>query len=59
MLTSSGEVHGVLSIIVDLNRLGQSLGVTAVALARHVAAFSTATQKRPDVSRKHDNPPIL
>lgn len=44
MLTSSGEVHGVLGVIVDLNRLGQSLGVTAVALARHVAAFSTARQ---------------
>lgn len=44
VLTSSGEVHGVLSVIVDLNGLGESLGVTAIALARHVAAFSTARQ---------------
>lgn len=44
MLTSSGEVHGVLGVIVDLNGLGQRLGVPAVTLARHVAAFSTAKQ---------------
>lgn len=41
MLASSGEVHGVLGIIVDLNCLGQRLGVPAITLARHVAAFST------------------
>lgn len=45
MLASSGEVHGVLGIIVDLNCLGQRLGVPAVTLARHVAAFSTVGQR--------------
>lgn len=42
VLFSSGEVHGVLGIIVDLNCLGQRLGVPPVTLARHVASFSTA-----------------
>lgn len=46
MLASSGEVHGVLGIIVDLNCLGQRLGVPAVTLARHVAPFSTARQRK-------------
>lgn len=46
VLASSGEVHGVLGIIVDLNRLGQCLGVPAVTLARHVAAFSAARQRK-------------
>lgn len=44
VLPSSGEVHGVLGVIVDLNRLGQRLRVPAITLARHVAAFSTARQ---------------
>lgn len=46
MLASSGEVHGVLGIIVDLNCLGQCLGVPAVTLARHVAAFSAVRQRK-------------
>lgn len=45
MLASSGEVHGVLGIIVDLNCLGQRLGVPTVTLARHMAAFSTERQR--------------
>lgn len=39
--SGSGEVHGVLSVVVDLNRFGQGLRVSAVALARHVAALRT------------------
>ncbi len=46
VLASSGEVHGVLGIIVDLNCLGQRLGVPAVTLTRHMAAFSTARQRK-------------
>lgn len=44
--SGSGEVHGVLSVVVDLNRFGQGLRVSAVALARHVAALRTATHRR-------------
>lgn len=44
-LAGSGEVHGVLGVIVDLNRLGQSLRVPAVALTRHVAALGAAGQR--------------
>ena len=45
MLASSGEVHGVLGIIMDLNCLGQRLGVPAVTLARYMAAFSTVRHR--------------
>lgn len=45
-LASSGEVHGVLGIIVDLDCLGQCLGVPAITLSRHVAAFRTGKQRR-------------
>lgn len=46
VLASSGEVHGVLGIIVDLNCLGQCLGVPAITLTRHVTAFSAARQRK-------------
>lgn len=54
MLASSGEVHGVLGIIVDLNCLGQRLGVPAITLARHVAAFSTARQRKTGFTVRND-----
>lgn len=41
---SSGKVHGVLGIIVDLNCLCQCLGVSAITLAWDVAAFGAARQ---------------
>lgn len=46
VLASSGEVHGVLGIIVDLNCLGQCLGVPAITLTGHVTAFSAARQRK-------------
>lgn len=42
---SSGEVHGVLRVVVDLNRLRQSLRVAAVALTRHVAALGAGRKE--------------
>lgn len=53
-LAGSGEVHGVLGVIVDLNRLGQSLRVPAVALTRHVAALGAAGQRGTEF-RKHSS----
>lgn len=50
MLASSGEVHGVLGVIVDLDRLGQRLRVPAVTLARHVAPFSAVRQREAEVT---------
>lgn len=47
---SSGEVHGVLCVVVDLNRLCQSLRVAAVALTRHVAPLG-AGRKEADTQR--------
>lgn len=37
---SSGKVHGSQGVVVNLNSLGQRLGVPAVALAGHMAAFA-------------------
>lgn len=37
--TLSSKIHGMLSIVVDLHRLRQSLRIAPVALSRHVAAF--------------------
>lgn len=49
-LARSGEVHGVLGVIVDLDRLGQSLRVPAVALTRHVAALGAAGRRQREFS---------
>lgn len=38
----SGKVHGPQGVMVDLDSFGQSLGVPAITLTRHVAALSTA-----------------
>lgn len=53
VLAGSGEVHGVLGVIVDLNRLGQGLGVPAITLTRHMAAFGTARQGQEGVISRH------
>lgn len=42
----SGEVHGPQGVVVDLNRLGQRLGVPAVALTGHMAALSTEGRRQ-------------
>lgn len=39
VLASLSEIHGVLGVVVDLDRLRQRLGVPAVTLARHMAAL--------------------
>lgn len=46
LLGISGEVHGVLGVIVDLNGLGQSLGVPTVTLARHMAALGAEREEK-------------
>lgn len=53
MLAGSGKVHGVLGVIVDLNRLGQCLRVPAITLTRHMAALGTARQGQEGVISHH------
>lgn len=41
----SSKIHCVLSVMVDLHCLCQSLRITAIALSRHVAAFSAVKRQ--------------
>lgn len=52
VLAGSGEVHGVLGVIVDLNRLGQCLGVPAITLTRHMAALGAVRQGQEGVTSR-------
>lgn len=53
VLAGSGKVHGVLGVIVDLNRLGQCLGVPAITLTWHMAALGAARQGQEGVISHH------
>lgn len=40
-----GKVHGPQSVVMDLHSFGQGLRISAITLARHMAAFSAVEEK--------------